>query len=437
MKWKGDVISFEVYGTSHAPEVGVRAKGLPAVSLDGERLARFMERRKAKNSVYSTKRIEADAPEITVGGEFCAIIKNSNVRSGDYSELFGIPRPSHADYAAHLMDGRLDFSGGGEFSGRLTAPLCALGFAAKELLAKKGVRVSAWVRSIGKAQGASYESGLTEEMLSAGEKGIWAPEGEKEMLEEVERAAVEKDSIGGEIQCAATGLPGAIGGGVFGSLEGKIASLCYLIPAVKGVSFGKGFALSEMRGSEANDPLRVVGGEIRVVKNDAGGINGGLSNGNPVTLSVAFRPTPSIGKAQNSVDLLTKTDRTIEIKGRHDACIVPRAVPVVESAVAIALLDALLASERAKCENRAGDLDALRKQIDEVDKELCALLSRRFDVVRAIGEVKKEKGLPVLNEAREKAVLEKVRARAEKADEADAFAAVYQTIMTEAKKLEK
>ena len=437
MKWKGDVISFEVFGTSHAPEIGARAKGLPALSLDKEGLARFMERRKAKNSVYSTKRIEADAPEITVGEEFLTIIKNSNVRSGDYSELYGTPRPSHADYAAYLMDGRLDFSGGGEFSGRLTAPLCALGFAAKEILAEKGVRISAWVSAIGNAKGARYESGLTEEMLSAGEKGVWAPEGEKEMLGEVERAAEEKDSVGGEIQCAATGLPGAIGGGRFGSLEGKISSLCYLIPAVKGVSFGKGFALAKMRGSEANDPLRVQNGEIKIVKNDAGGINGGLSNGNPVTISVAFRPTPSIGKAQDSVDLVSKTDRTIEIKGRHDACIVPRAVPVVESAVAIALLDALLANERAENEKKTGDLGALREQIDEVDKELCALLSRRFGIVRAIGEVKKEKGLPVLNEEREKAVLEKVRARAEKADEADALAGVYSAIMTEAKKLEK
>ena len=348
MKWKGDAISFEVYGTSHAPEIGVRAEGLPVFSLDEEKLARFMDRRKAKNAVYSTKRIEADAPAIEVGAAFSAVIKNSNVRSGDYSELYGVPRPSHADYAAYLMDGRLDFSGGGEFSGRLTAPLCALGGAAKQLLEEKGIAVSAWVSRIGEALGADFQNGLTEEMLSAGEKGVWAPEGEKEMLSEIESAAAEKDSVGGEVQCAVTGMPTALGGGSFGSLEGKIASLCYLIPAVKGVSFGKGFGLARMRGSAANDPFAIENGEIHIVKNDAGGINGGLSNGNPVTLSVAFRPTPSIGREQRSVDLVSKTERTIEIKGRHDACIVPRAVPVVEAAVAIAVLDAYIESGKFK-----------------------------------------------------------------------------------------
>ncbi len=435
MKWKGDSISFEVYGTSHAPEVGVRATGLPKVALDEEALSRFMERRKAKNAVYSTKRVEADAPEIEIGEIFSAVIKNSNVRSGDYSDLYGVPRPSHADYAAYLSDGRLDFTGGGEFSGRLTAPLCALGGAAKQILREKGIAVSAWVSAIGNAVGANYRAGLTEEMLSAGEKGVWAPVGEEEMLSEIERAAAEKDSVGGEVQCAVTGLPGAVGGGSFGSLEGKISSLCYLIPAVKGVSFGAGFALPRMRGSQANDPFAIENGAIKIVKNDAGGINGGLSNGNPLTLSVAFRPTPSIGKEQRSVDLVKKVERAIEIKGRHDACIVPRAVPVVEAAVAIAVLDALL--ESGKFKSAPNDLETLRAEIDQTDKEICRLLSARYKVVREIGEVKKQKGLPVLNEGREKAVLEKVRARASRADEADAFAEVYKTIMAEAKKLEK
>ena len=346
MKWKGDVLSFEVFGTSHAPAVGVTAKGVPPFSIDRAALDRFMDRRKAKNAVYSTKRIEADAPEIESAEPFRAIIRNTNVRSGDYADLYGVPRPSHADYAAYLSDGRLDFSGGGEFSGRLTAPLCVLGGVAKQILEAKGVRVSAWVSAIGSARGASYANGLTDAMLSAGEKNLWAPEGEEAMTAEIERAAAEKDSVGGEVQCAVTGLPGAIGGGSFGSLEGKIASLCYLIPAVKGVSFGRGFNLTSMRGSQANDPFYVENGAIKIAKNDAGGINGGLSNGNPVTLSLAFRPTPSIGKAQRSVDLQTKTERMIEIKGRHDACIVPRAVPVVEAAVAIAILDAIIAHEK-------------------------------------------------------------------------------------------
>ena len=343
MKWKGDKIAFEVYGTSHAPEIGVRATGLPLCSLDEKALFAFMDRRRAKNEAFSTKRIEADLPEIDYAAErFYASIKNSNVRSGDYADLYGVPRPSHADYAAHLMDGRMDFSGGGEFSGRLTAPLCVLGFAAKTLLAKKGIKVSAWVSAVGAVKGATYKDGLTEEMLSCGEKGEWTPARKKEMLAEITRAASDKDSVGGRIECAVTGLPGGVGGDGFGSLEGKIASLAYLIPAVKGVEFGAGFSLASMLGSEANDPLRYEDGRIVIVKNDAGGINGGLTNGNAVTLAVAVRPTPSIGKKQLSVDLSHGVDKEIEIKGRHDACIVPRAVPVLEAAVAVAVLDALL-----------------------------------------------------------------------------------------------
>jgi len=346
MKWRGDVIEFEVYGTSHAPEVGVTAKGLPKTPLDKEKLARFLDRRRAKNAAYSTKRIEADLPEVQVGDAFCAVIKNTNVRSGDYNELYGIPRPSHADYAAHLLDGRLDFSGGGEFSGRLTAPLAVLGYAAKEILSSHGVTVSAWTSEIGGVKGATYQHGLTPEMLSCGEKGLWTPEKETEMISVIEEAAAKKDSVGGKVECAVVGLPGAVGGGSFGSLEGKIASLLYLIPAVKGVEFGRGFGLAAMRGSQANDPLRMAGGKVKLVKNDAGGVNGGLSNGAPVTIGVVFRPTPSIGAPQQSVDLVKGENAEIEIKGRHDACIVPRAVPVVEAAVAIAVLDAMAEGEK-------------------------------------------------------------------------------------------
>ena len=342
MKWRGDVIAFEVYGTSHAPEIGVDATGLPPVEIDGEALARFMDRRRAKNAAYSTKRLEADIPEVTFAdGRFHASIKNTNVRSGDYDELYGIPRPSHADYAAHLMDGRLSFTGGGEFSGRLTAPLCVLGFAAKSYLAAKGITVAAWVSEIGGVTGATYRAGLTDEMISCGEKGEWSPLRKGEMLSEIERAAAEKDSVGGRIECAVQGLTGGAGGGSFGSLEGKIASLLYLVPAVKGVEFGAGFDLSAMRGSRANDPIRIEGGVVTFTKNDAGGINGGLSNGNAVTLGVAIRPTPSIGKKQLSIDLVKRENVEIEIKGRHDACIVPRAVPVIEAAVAIAVADAI------------------------------------------------------------------------------------------------
>ena len=343
MKWRGDRITFEVYGTSHAPEVGVKATGLPTVEIDREGLAFFMDRRRAKKAAYSTKRIEPDLVEILEEGDsFHAVIRNRNVRSGDYDELYGIPRPSHADYAAHLADGRFDFSGGGEFSGRLTAPLCALGFVAKSYLASRGIGVSAWVSRIGEVRGADYKEGLTKKMLTCGEKGEWTPLRKGEMLSEIKRAAAARDSVGGEIECAVTGLPGGIGGGAFGSLEGKLSSILYLIPAIKGVEFGAGFALAGMRGSAANDPLRMKGGRVIFTKNDAGGINGGISNGNIITLAAAVRPTPSIAAKQESIDLVKRRNVEIEIRGRHDACIVPRAVPVVEAVVAIALMDALM-----------------------------------------------------------------------------------------------
>lgn len=344
MKWRGDKIYFDTFGTSHSREIIITATGLPEHAIDKEAMEALLDRRRAKNTVYSTKRMEEDVPVIKRDDEmfFRAEIRNHNVRSGDYNDLYGIPRPSHADYAAHLMDGRLDFSGGGEFSGRLTALLCVLGSVAKDILKGKGVTVSAWVSEIGGVTGATYKDGLTDEMLSCGEAGKWTPAKEEEMLAVIERAAAEKDSVGGRVECAVVGLPGAVGGGSFGSLEGKISSILYIIPALKAVEFGLGFGFASALGSVANDPLRMKDGAVTIVKNDAGGINGGLSNGNPVTLGVAFRSTPSIGKKQQSVDLVAGEDREIEIKGRHDACIVPRAVPVVEAAVAIAVLDAML-----------------------------------------------------------------------------------------------
>ena len=348
MKWRGDKIHFDTFGTSHSREIVISATGLPEHTVDKKAMEALLDRRRAKNAAYSTKRMEEDVPVIMADDDsfFRAVIKNTNVRSGDYNELYGVPRPSHADYAAHLMDGRLDFSGGGEFSGRLTALLCVLGSIAKEILREKGVTVSAWASEIGGVKGADYKEGLTEEMLSCGEKGGWTPVKEEEMLAVIERAAAEKDSVGGKVECAVVGLPGALGGGKFGSLEGKISSILYLIPALKAVEFGLGFGFASARGSAANDPLRMENGKVTIVKNDAGGINGGLSNGNPVTLGVAFRPTPSIAKKQQSVDLVKGENKEIEIKGRHDACIVPRAVPVVEAAVAIAVLDAMLEGKR-------------------------------------------------------------------------------------------
>lgn len=353
-KWKGKRLSVEIYGTSHAPEIGVKAEGFPKEGISLAKLTDFMDRRKAKKAVYSTPRIEADAPvflsglenETLTGERLHAVIYNQNTKSSDYNELYAKPRPSHADYAAYLKDGRLDFSGGGEFSGRLTASYCIAGGIAKQLLEKRGVQICAYVRAIGSVTGKNFSNADFSTETLQYEKDFPSLSNGEDMLEEIADARAMGDSVGGVVDCVVYGAPKGVGGALFEGLEGKLANLIYAIPAVKGVSFGEGFALSQMLGSEANDPLCVdEKGNIRLKTNRAGGLNGGITNGEAITLSVAFRPTPSISQPQKTVDLTTGKEEEIRIKGRHDACIVPRALPVVESAVALGILDEILDKE--------------------------------------------------------------------------------------------
>lgn len=352
MKFNGDKITVEVYGTSHASEIGVNFSGFPKFKIDGTGLKEFMARRSAKNAAYSTSRIEPDEPTFVSGvtdgeitGDVHAVIYNRNVRSGDYNELYAKPRPSHADLAAYLKDGRLDFSGGGEFSGRLTAPLCIAGGIAKQILGSRGVKVCAYVSEIGGVKAKSYKTSHVTCAETEKIKGFPALSDVPAIEAKILEAKTSGDSVGGVVECVVEGFPAGIGNALFGGLESKISSAVFGIPAVKGVEFGDGFALAEMFGSEANDPIRVENGVFYTETNRSGGINGGISNGMPITLAVAFRPTPSIAKPQKSVNLETKENVGIAIKGRHDACIVPRAVPVVEAAVSIALLDELLSEK--------------------------------------------------------------------------------------------
>ena len=353
--FKGKRISAEIYGESHAPEIGVKVTGFPELEIDFIALSDLLKRRKPSSSAFSTKRKEDDEPfffgddgkPITDGklpSSWTAKIYNSDVKSGDYNELYGKPRPSHADYASYLKEGALDYSGGGRFSARLTAPLCVAGGVALQYLKTRGVKISAFVSEVGGIYGGSYktENLSTEkiEKLRAGE--FPSLYNKAEILSAIKAAASDKDSLGGRVDCVVSGLPAGLGDNLFCGLESKIASLVYAIPAVKGVEFGAGFGFAEMRGSKANDPLRFKNGRVTLAKNDAGGINGGISNGADITFSAAFRPTPSIAKEQNTVDLVKKENATIQIKGRHDACVVPRAVPVVECAAALALLDEIL-----------------------------------------------------------------------------------------------
>ncbi len=305
--------------------------GLPAGErIDTERLQQFMERRSARVNPYATARHEEDVPQIlsgmvngtTCGAPLCLSIANRDVRSSDYPEDVLIPRPSHADYAAHLRyHGFEDRRGGGHFSGRLTAPLCAAGGIAVQILERWGVTVTSKIVRIGEAAG----DGFTEEMLS-----------------QIARAHAHKDSVGGIIECTATGVPAGWGNPMFDSLEGTLAKLLFGIPAVKGVEFGSGFALGSLTGNRANDAFYLDGDTVRTRTNHCGGINGGISNGMPVTLRVVIKPTPSIGTEQESVDMDHKTAATLALQGRHDCCIVPRAAVCVEAAVALGLLDSKL-----------------------------------------------------------------------------------------------
>lgn len=321
-----------IFGESHSAAIGIAIEGLPAGSpIDMEALQAFMDRRAPGRDALSTPRREADAPEflcgvkngVATGAPISAIIRNSDTRSQDYTNLANVPRPGHADFTAEAkFHGHQDRAGGGHFSGRLTAPLCIAGAIAIQQLAKMGVEVSAKaVRIGGETDPAKMEAAIA----AAREDG---------------------DSVGGIIEAEVRGLPAGIGNPMFGGLENRISRAVFGIPAVKGIEFGDGFAAAELRGSENNDPYRAENGKAVPATNRAGGILGGISTGAPVVFRVAFKPTPSIAKEQDSVDLATGEPAKLAVKGRHDPCIVPRAVPCVEAAAAIAVYDAVL--ERKK-----------------------------------------------------------------------------------------
>ncbi|MBQ9782746.1 MAG: chorismate synthase [Clostridia bacterium] len=347
--FKGKNISVEIYGESHSEKIGAKCIGLPTFKFDSDKLQDFISRRKASKNAFSTTRIEDDVPIFenvenqTISGDFLFNIYNKNVKSGDYNNLYGKPRPSHADYASYLKDGTLDFRGGGRFSGRLTAPLVVVGGILKQYLEQKGIFVEAYVSSIGGVKGISYKDQSIDRQFLLENRDIQLNtlSNKEKMLNEIEDAKSNGDSVGGTIECIVYGLKAGVGDNLFEGLEGKIASLIYSVPAVKGVEFGRGFDFAYMRGSTANDPLRYVENKVKLTSNNNGGINGGISNGEDVTISVAVKPTPSISIKQQTVDLVNKENCDIIIKGRHDSCIVPRAVVCIESAVILALVDEL------------------------------------------------------------------------------------------------
>ena len=344
----GENIRVTVFGQSHSAGIGVTIEGIPAGNeIDFERLNAFLARRAPGQNAWSTARKEADTPEFLCGvfeGKTCgtpitAVIRNNDTRSKDYTQLKIIPRPGHADYTAEVKyNGCQDYRGGGHFSGRLTAPLCVAGGICLQLLEREGIRVLSRVASIG---GVEDEGELTES-TAAKEFPVVSDERGAAMRELIAAKRAEGDSVGGVVECVVAGLPVGLGDPMFGGMENRVAGIVFGIPAVKGLEFGAGFAAARMSGSENNDAYEMVDGAVTTKSNNAGGILGGITNGMPLVFRAAFKPTPSIAKAQESVNLSTNENTVLEISGRHDPCIVPRAVPVVEAAAAIAVYDALL-----------------------------------------------------------------------------------------------
>lgn len=350
----GDKIKITLFGQSHAPAIGAVVDGLPAgMIIDEEKLSAFMDRRRAAGDL-ATKRHEADkvifksgvVNGITCGAPVCLMIENADTRSQDYSNVQAVMRPSHSDYAAFVKyAGHNDIRGGGQFSGRLTAAMCAAGFLCMELLSQKGIEVVSHVSRIGDVQDASIDSLKADKELNAQLKASAFPviDGEKKqaMTDLILSKKHEGDSVGGEIECAVYGLPAGLGSDFFGGLEALIAGAVFSIPAVKGLEFGAGFEFGKLQGSVANDCFALDReGNVVTETNNCGGILGGISSGMPLTFRAAFKPTPSIGKAQQSVNVTENTVEELVIKGRHDPCIVPRAAAVVEAAAAIALVNA-------------------------------------------------------------------------------------------------
>ena len=349
----GEILKLSIFGQSHGPAVGMTLDGVPAgLRIDEDKLTAFLARRAPGRSPLATSRQEGDKPEFlsgivggfTCGAPLAAVIRNENTRSADYEALKDCPRPGHADYTAQMKyRGFQDVAGGGHFSGRLTAPLCIAGGLCKQWLEEKGIFIGAHIASIAGIADNTFDPLAPQLEQVQADFPVLDPLAGEKMQQAILDAKAQGDSVGGIIQCAVIGLPAGLGEPMFGGMESRIAQIVYGIPAVKGLEFGEGFGCAILRGSQHNDPFRMDGSRIWAASNHAGGILGGITSGLPLLFQAAIKPTPSISQPQQTVSLRDQEEVTLQIKGRHDPCIVPRAVPVIEAAAAIAVFDAYLA----------------------------------------------------------------------------------------------
>ncbi|MBQ3031696.1 MAG: chorismate synthase [Anaerotignum sp.] len=352
----GKKVKITIFGQSHSEAIGVVIDGLPVgEEIDLDAVQKFMERRAPGRNAYSTSRKEADLPRVvsglfegkTCGAPICAIIENTNTRSKDYDKLKDLPRPGHADFTAWVKYGGYnDHRGGGHFSGRLTAPLCFAGAVCKQILERKGIHVGAHILSIKGVKDIPFDAvEIDAETLQAVAEKAFPVQDDvagEEMQAAITAAKGKGDSVGGIVECAITGLPVGVGEPMFDGLESVLAQAIFAIPAVKGVEFGAGFAVAELFGSENNDDfIYNEDGTVKTKTNNHGGSLGGISSGMPLVFRAAFKPTPSISMEQDTISISKRENDRLAVTGRHDPCIVPRAVPVVEAAAAVAILDLL------------------------------------------------------------------------------------------------
>ncbi len=353
----GNALKISIFGESHGNGIGVVLDGFPAgIVYDEAFIFSEMARRAPGKNKQSTARKESDLPRIlsgiyqgyTTGTPICAVIENTDTRSGDYKDFSSQPRPGHADYTGLVrFGGYNDPRGGGHFSGRLTAPLVFAGAMCKLYLQTKGITVGAHIQSIAQIQDTPFDDvEVNAEQLNALRLQTYPivnPLAEKAMLSAIEEARLDQDSVGGVIECAAVGVPAGLGNPMLDTVEGRLSSLLFSVPAVKGVEFGVGFGFAEFRGSHANDTFMLTDDETVVTEtNNNGGVLGGITSGMPLIFRTAIKPTPSISKTQRTLNLASGEVEDLCIHGRHDPCIVTRAAPVIEAAAAVALTDLYL-----------------------------------------------------------------------------------------------
>lgn len=352
----GNKLKVSIFGESHGTGIGITIDGLPSgAEINMDEVLKEMDRRAPGKSRLSTARKESDTPEImsgffegrTTGTPLCAVIRNSDMHSKDYGKLKDLMRPGHADYPGSIKySGFNDYRGGGHFSGRITAPLVFAGAICKQILEAKGVNIGAHVKSIGKVQDKGFDTvELNKELLvelKNNELPLLLVEKEDEMRNTILEAKKEGDSVGGTIECTVLGINPGVGNPFFDSVESTLAHLMFSVPAVKGIEFGKGFLMSELRGSQCNDEYYYDGEKVKTYTNNNGGITGGITNGMPILFKVGIKPTPSISKKQRTIDISEKKNSELIVEGRHDPCIVQRAVPVIEAVTAIGILDLVL-----------------------------------------------------------------------------------------------